>query len=699
MPALTHTLPGPESSILLVCHRPPDLPDLETALGGPGRRLARAHSAAEALARLAEDVFAVVVLDLQTPGLDGIQAARQIRAREGARRTPILFLLAPDGGGFPLAQAYALGAVDHLARPIVREVLQAKVQDVTERHRAEQANAGYLERLRILHQIDRALIAGESPAAIAAAALVPLRQLLGIPRAIVNLFDLAKGEVEWLAAAGRKRVRAGPGVRYSIRLMGDLEALRRGELQSIDVHALPPGPEADALLASGVHAYAVVPMIAAGELIGALSLGGEVLPASAEQLAVAREVAAQFAVALAQARLHEQIKSQAQELMVRVAERERAEAALRETGRRKDAFLAMLAHELRTPLATLAPAVEALRRGGSDPRVRGQSLERMERQLGHLRRLVDDLLDASRFAHGKVRLAAERLDLARLARAAAEDGRAALAESGLSLELLVPETPVWVCGDPVRLVQTVNNLLDNAARYSDPGGRVTLAVTAEATAEQALLTVQDTGVGIAPEVLPRLFRPFEQADQGPDRRRGGLGLGLSVVRALAELHGGAAEAHSDGPGFGATFTVRPPLVQELGALAEVHEVAPPDGGGRHRILVVEDNSDAAGSLQILLEVLGHEVRVAATGPDGVRAAAEWLPEVVLSDVGLPGFDGWEVARRVRRLAGMEGALLVALTGYGGEDDRRRSHEAGFHHHLVKPAEPADLRRVLATRTA
>src|SRR5579862_7456315 len=212
--------------------------------------------------------------------------------------------------------------------------------DNSERQRVDESIVKYNDRLRILHQIDRALIAGEGPEAIAAAALVPLRELLGVPRAIVNLFDLAKGEVEWLAAAGRRRVHVGPGVRYSIQLMGDVEALRRGELQSIDVHALPPSPEVAALLASGVHAYVVVPMIAEGELIGALSFGGASAPLSTEQLAIAREAASQFAIALAQARLHERIKRQAQELEIQVTERQQAEEALSQAKQRIEHVLA-----------------------------------------------------------------------------------------------------------------------------------------------------------------------------------------------------------------------------------------------------------------------------------------------------------------------------------------------------------------------
>jgi CheY-like chemotaxis protein len=359
----------------------------------------------------------------------------------------------------------------------------------------------------------------------------------------------------------------------------------------------------------------------------------------------------------------------------------------------------MLAHELRNPLATLTPALAALRQGISDPEQRDRSLELMERQARHLRRLVDDLLEASQFAHGKVRVLAERLDLARLARTAAEDRRAALGQAGLALEVQAPLTPVWVNGDAVRLTQAVGNLLDNAARHGVSGGRVTVSVEADPGAGRAVLSVADAGAGIPAEVLPRLFRPFEQAEQGLARAGGGLGLGLSVVRSVAQLHGGTAEARSDGPGRGATFTVRLPLEGEPGPLAGDPEAPAAAAVARYRVLVVEDNADAAASLRTLLEVLGHEVRVAHNGPDGVQAAAEWLPDVVVSDVGLPGFDGWEVARRVRRLPGMEGARLVALTGYGAEEDRRRSREAGFHRHLVKPAEPAELRLALVAPVA
>ena len=546
-----------------------------------------------------------------------------------------------------------------------------------------------------MNQIDRALIAGESPAAIAAAALVPLRELLGVPRAIVNLFDLAKGEVEWLAAAGRRRVRVGPGVRYSIRLMGEVEALQRGELQSIDVHALPPGPEAEALLASGVHAYVVVPMIAGGELIGALSFGGESLPLSPDQLAVAREAAAQFAIALAQARLHERVKRQAEELQARSAERDRAEQDLREAGRRKDAFLAMLAHELRNPLAPIRNSLHILQLRGGDWSVVDQVRGMMERQVHHLGRLVDDLLDVSRITLGKVQLRKERLDLARVAGQSVEAHRSAFAARRVGLRLEAPDTPVWVSGDATRLTQVLDNLLANALKFTAEGGAVAVAITTGGDGRHAALAVRDSGVGIEPEMLPRLFETFSQADRTLDRSQGGLGLGLAIVKGLAELHGGDVHAESAGLGLGAAFTVTLPREADPAALSAAPARAARGGPAPPRVLVVEDNRDAADSLCMLLRHFGYEVAVAYTGPDGVRAAEEQHPEVVICDIGLPGMDGYRVAQALRGNPATASARLVALTGYGQEEDRRRAREAGFDEHLTKPADPLTVQRILA----
>jgi PAS domain S-box-containing protein len=375
----------------------------------------------------------------------------------------------------------------------------------------------------------------------------------------------------------------------------------------------------------------------------------------------------------------------------------RRAAELAETDKRKDEFLAMLAHELRNPLAPIVHGLHLAREAGAETDARALALEAIDRQVHHLARLVDDLLDVSRIARGKMQIRPERLDLTRLVRTAAEDRRAGLAHADLDLAVEVPAAPVWVTGDATRLGQVLGNLLDNAAKFTDRGGQVAVRLSVDQGAQQAVLVVRDTGVGIGPEVLPKLFTAFAQADRSLERARGGLGLGLAVVRALVELHGGEVTVASGGLGKGTEFSVRLPLA--TGPPAAPAAVVEAPAAVRRRVLVVEDNADAAETLRLVLELQGHEVHVAHTGPDGVDAAAAVRPEVVVCDIGLPGFDGFEVARRLREQPGGDGMLLVALTGYGQEQDRRRAREAGFHHHLVKPVEPDALCRVLASQLA
>jgi signal transduction histidine kinase len=395
--------------------------------------------------------------------------------------------------------------------------------------------------------------------------------------------------------------------------------------------------------------------------------------------------------AASERRRHEEAQRQAQqELERRVEERT---AQLVEAGRRKDEFLAMLAHELRNPLAPLRTALHLLgQRAGGDPAFR-QILEIMERQVRHLARVVDDLLDVSRITQGRVQLRPERLDLARLTRTAAEDHRDIFRQARLALDVDVPEVPVWVMGDSLRLTQVFSNLLQNAAKFTEPGGRVSVRLAVGGPAGKAEVLVRDTGVGIGPEVLPRLFEAFAQADRSLDRSKGGLGLGLALVKGLAELHGGEVIAASAGPGRGSEFTVRLPVEPEPAALSELPTGPRPDGK-RLRILVVEDNRDSADSLRLLLELYGYEVVVAYSGPDGVKAAEEWRPDVVLCDIGLPGLDGYGVAGQLRRNPATAAARVIAVTGYGSEDDRRKTREAGFDQHMVKPVDPEALRQVL-----
>ncbi len=367
-------------------------------------------------------------------------------------------------------------------------------------------------------------------------------------------------------------------------------------------------------------------------------------------------------------------------------------AALEDANRRKDEFLAMLAHELRNPLAPVRNAVEILKLGKTGDPVIEQAREIIGRQVAHMARLVDDLLDVARIARGKVQLRTERADLAAVVRQTAEDYRPTLAGLGVELVVEVPAGPLWLVGDPTRLAQVVGNLLHNAGKFTPRGGRV--AVRAEARGGSAVVSVSDSGAGIAPEVLARLFEPFAQADQALDRAGGGLGLGLALVRGLAQLHGGTASAQSAGPGRGATFTVALPL-----AGAESGPAAPgaaPGHAGPLRVLIVEDNRDAAESLQLLLGLYGHEVVVAFDARAGLALARRFRPDVVVSDLGLPGgMSGYDLAAAIRADAELGGVSLVALSGYGRDEDRRKAHSAGFDRHLVKPVDPAELSAALA----
>jgi signal transduction histidine kinase/CheY-like chemotaxis protein len=375
------------------------------------------------------------------------------------------------------------------------------------------------------------------------------------------------------------------------------------------------------------------------------------------------------------------------------AGRLRAEALV-ESNRRKDQFLAMLAHELRNPLTPLRNGLHILKMPEADTAMCERARAMMERQVRNLTRMIDDLLEVSRLTRGKIALRKSRLDLGRVAREAAEDHRPAFEKGGVGLEVRTPETPTWVEGDATRLAQILDNLLSNALKFTDRGGAVTVSVAGGP--EEASLSVRDTGQGIPAELLPRLFDVFAQAEQTLERGQGGLGLGLTLVKGLAGLHGGAVEAHSAGPGRGADFIVRLPARPEPAALSRQPE-APPPAPRRLRILVVEDNRDAAESLRILLSLQGHEVKVADSGPAGVRAAADLRPDVVLCDIGLPGMDGYTVAGELRRNPETAGARMIAVTGYGAEDDRRRSREAGFDLHLTKPVDPDTLGELIALK--
>jgi PAS domain S-box-containing protein len=405
-----------------------------------------------------------------------------------------------------------------------------------------------------------------------------------------------------------------------------------------------------------------------------------------------------------------------------VTQRKQAEEALREADRRKDNFLATLAHELRNPLAPIRNSLEILRLNGQDASTAVQALDMMDRQIAQMVRLIDDLLDLSRISRGRVELRKERADVAGVVRMAVETSRPLLESAGHQLTVTLPNEPVLLHADPTRLAQVLANLLNNAAKYTDPGGRVELTAALEKSGSQVVLRVRDTGMGIPADMLPRVFEPFLQIGPSRMRSQGGLGIGLALVKSYVEMHGGSVEAISPGPGQGSEFIVRLPLAPDTDAQHTVgddqRKEAIPNGGffsaapkvdmpctaeetspeavptALKRILVIDDNKDAAESLAAVLRLLGFEVRTAHDGATGLEAAADFTPEVVLLDLGMPGLSGYDVARRLRGQPQFANVLVIALTGWGADEDRRRTRAAGFDHHLVKPIDPETLIELL-----
>ena len=479
------------------------------------------------------------------------------------------------------------------------------------------------------------------------------------------------------------------------------------------------GEPVDMPCRGGIRLYAV-PIRAGNVPVGSMTFGygdpptdplqlqaiAERYGVTIEELAArAREYSSRPPFVIEQAK--ERLRSSAR-LLGEMAQRRRLEQELQrrlqelsEADRRKDEFLATLSHELRNPLAPIRNALYMLKTAENDPRQVATARRLMSRQVNQMVRLIDDLLDVSRITRNRLELRRERVDLSTVVQQAVESARPAIDAGRHELDLRLPEEPVMLDADPVRLGQVFLNLLNNAARYMEPGGLIT--VVAERRGDRAVVRVQDTGIGIAPEMLPRVFDAFYQGAPSAGHAREGLGIGLMLAQRLVDLHGGTISAHSEGIGKGTEFVVSLPLAaQSAQAPAAVEPAAVAQESEvrtavmrRHRVLVVDDNRDSGESLAVLLRLHGSEVRVAYEGRLALEAATWMKPNVVICDIGMPGMSGYEVARRLRQEPWGRSATLIALTGWGQEDDRRRSDEAGFDHHLVKPVDPARLLELLS----
>jgi PAS domain S-box-containing protein len=642
-------------SVLLVDDELSNLITLEALLGDLDLDLVRAHSGEEALRKLADQRFALVLLDVRMPGLSGFETARRLRAAERGTHTPIIFISAYEAE--EIVEAYRLRAVDYLIKPIIPEILRAKIANLVELYADKDLARRQADQLRLLVQ--------------------------GTKEYAIILLDPTGHVASWNAGAERIHGYAAEeiiGNHFSA--FYSPETVASGWPEEELRRALSDGKIEDAgwrIRKDGSKYWTNVIITALWDEEGVLRGFSKVTRDLTERKKAEDELR----------RLHNELEQRVHD---RTADLVAANEALKEADRRKDEFLAMLAHELRNPLAPIRTGLQVLAMPDADRPAMDRIREMMVRQIQHMGRIVDDLLDVSRIQQRKVSLRRERLDLARLTRLAADDQAPAFANAGVTVTMDTPPDPVWVYGDQTRLTQAVGNLLNNALKFTDRGGVVSIRVAADGG--RANIIVRDTGVGIEPDMLAHLFEPFAQADRSLERSKGGLGLGLALVKGLVELHGGSVRATSLGVGQGAEFVIEVPTQAES---LPVPPTPPPTPAERtrNRVLVVEDNKDAADSLRVLLELFGYQVEVAYSGPAGVETATTWKPDVILCDIGLPGLDGYAVAAELRRRSVTTRTRLIALTGYGSDEDRRKSKEAGFEAHLTKPADPSALRALLA----
>jgi PAS domain S-box-containing protein len=550
------------------------------------------------------------------------------------------------------------------------------VQEVTEQRQAEERLRHKNERLALLAEASAVLLQADDPNAMLSEIFVKIAPHLSLD---AYCFFIARGVAGALQLASHSGIDNEQVASFcQCDLQQGISGAVAGSRQPMVVNHVQQSddPKAALVKADGVRAVYATPLIGRDRLHGTLLFCSRTRDEFDD-----KEIEFLQTISLYVTAAYERVSLITQ---------------LREADRRKDDFLATLGHELRNPLAPIRNGLELIRRSDGNNEVLLEAQNLMDRQLQRMVRLIDDLLDISRVASGKVQIRKVRVDLATILRSAIEAARPLVEAKRHELSLALPTEPVYLHADPTRLAQVFANLLDNATKYTEPGGRIWL--TAECRHGRAIVSVRDTGIGISAEGLARVFERFSQMPAAIEHSRGGLGIGLSLVKGLVELHSGTIVAHSDGIGRGSQFTVELPVAEASpSAPQQNNEFRVPSSstGPRRRILVVDDNRDSADSLAMLLRFKGHEVSTAYDGIEAVQAAAAARPDVVLLDIGLPRLNGYEVARRIRNEPWGAKTALIAMTGWGQEDDKRRALEAGCDHHLTKPVAPAVLEKLLA----
>jgi len=686
--------------ILIVDDLPEKLLVFRTVLEELGQNLVAVRSGAEALREILKREFAVILLDVNMPDLDGFETAALIRKHRRSAYTPIIFITS-YWDEVQSARGYSLGAVDFIISPVVPEVLRSKVSvfvSLYQMKRQIQVQADNRAAVMAAEAARRVAEENDRRSAFLARASRTLGGTLDIGAAMAQLADLlvpafasktvvrlvdAEADVDgWCLAeesGGRVRIRTNeePGASLEPEVAAMLvQVIESGSAVEIDAaregRSDLPWPWT-----------AAVALVAGERRLGALWVALDEGRAFARATAAGMlgEIAARASVAFENARLYGLLQRQ-------IVERQLAQQELQLASRRKDEFLAMMSHELRNPLASIVTAIEVIRRIAPNEGKLTWAIDVASRQSRQMTRLIEELLDVSRISEGKIVLKYESFELRHLVAQSVETVRAAVERHRQTLSVHVPDEPLWLRGDVARLTQVISNLLHNASKYS-PDGK-TIALHARREGEQLVLTVHDQGMGIEPELLPRIFDLFAQGQRGLDRAQGGLGVGLTLARRLTHLHGGDIEASSEGKDRGSIFKVRLPCAREEAAIESDGATRPPQQATRRKVLIVDDNLDAASGIEALLRIDGHEVRVALDGEQGLAAFADFEPAVVILDIGLPKVDGYQVARRMRSLPQGQGVLMIALTGYGQAEDRQAAVEAGFDRHFVKPADAQQL---------
>ncbi len=691
-------------NILVVDDLPDKLLAFQVVLEELGQNLVMVNSGAEALRELLEREFAVVLLDVNMPDIDGIETAELIRQHKKTAHIPIIFVTA-YADEMQTARGYQLGAVDYILSPIVPEILRSKVRVFVELYRAQRRSQALAraeaERASALEATQRSEFLSAASRELGATLDLDegMHKLLEmtVPRVAAAALLCVEVEGEQMVLFKNGLERRHPAAHALASLESLPRALREAlaqagsEGRAIDVPIWEAGADEarSGAWPAALRSARLLPVKAGDQAFGVLLLASE-RPAPAygpADQAMLGELASRAGMALENARLYWSLKRE-------IAKTREAEEKLLEASRRKDEFLAMLSHELRNPLAPIRNAVELVRRiAPADPRL-AWARDVVDRQVTHMAQLVDELLDVSRITQGKITLRKESIELSKVLAHAIETARPLIEGRAHRLDITLPPAPVWMMGDFARLAQVVANLLNNAAKYTQEAGRIELVATCDAG--QATVVVRDNGMGIDRELLPRVFELFSQGERSLDRSLGGLGVGLTVVQRLVELHQGRVEVTSEGAGRGAEFRIVLPCLSEVPAADAPRKdmpEAPARAEGR-RVLVVDDNVDAADSIAVLLRLEGHEVKTVVNGEQALACSEVFAPSVVVLDIGLPGMDGYALARRLRQLPGTRDALFIALTGYGQREDKALAAAAGFHHHFIKPANPRAIHAVI-----